>query len=251
MFNNSNLFNKPATNAFGSSNTPATSIINSNTGLQLGQPNNNNTFQALQQNAQQLPTLQPQTQAQAHPEAKTEESPKLKQKEQSPASLRQILERSRLTNHKINSSSVPTIERGLTQIESQSKKLSSKTLSTEENVDIRAHYFLAQGGINTQVLVKELGTIHLGGLGEYRQPIQDTNIEDYLKQQNTETVLALVQDGRQEIVESTENAFKEDLDSYWKTFLEKELKVNDYSSESLQLSKSKFDASRVVSAGMI
>jgi hypothetical protein len=55
-----------------------------------------------------------------------------------PASLKQILERSKLTNSKILPQELPSIERGLTQIDSQSKKLSSKTASSDEGVDIRA-----------------------------------------------------------------------------------------------------------------
>jgi hypothetical protein len=61
------------------------------------------------------------------------------------------------------------------------------------------HYFLAQGGVNTQVLIKELGTIHLGGLEEHRQPIQDTDVEGYLEQQNTETLMNIMNDGRKEV----------------------------------------------------
>lgn len=55
-----------------------------------------------------------------------------------PASLKQILERSKLTNSKILSQELPSIERGLDQIEAQSKKLSSKTASSDEAGNIRA-----------------------------------------------------------------------------------------------------------------
>jgi hypothetical protein len=48
-------------------------------------------------------------------------------------------------------------------------------------------------------LIKELGTIHLGGLEEHRQPIQDTDIEGYLEQQNTETLMKIMNDGRKEV----------------------------------------------------
>lgn len=54
------------------------------------------------------------------------------------ASLKQILERSKLTNSKILPQELPAIERGLNQIDSQSKKLSSKTASNDEGSDIRA-----------------------------------------------------------------------------------------------------------------
>lgn len=43
--------------------------------------------------------------------------------------------------------------------------------------EMNRHYFLAQGGVDTQVLIKELGTIHLGPSTEHRQPILDTDIE--------------------------------------------------------------------------
>lgn len=55
-----------------------------------------------------------------------------------PASLKQILERSKLTNSKIITQELPSIERGLDQINSQSKKLSSKTSNSDEGGDIRA-----------------------------------------------------------------------------------------------------------------
>lgn len=54
------------------------------------------------------------------------------------ASLKQILERSKLTNSKILAQELPAIERGLNQIDSQSKKISSKTASNEEGGDVRA-----------------------------------------------------------------------------------------------------------------
>lgn len=54
------------------------------------------------------------------------------------ASLKQILERSKLTNSKILPQELPSIERGLDQIDSQSRKLSSKTASNDEGSDIRA-----------------------------------------------------------------------------------------------------------------
>ncbi|CAO3628189.1 unnamed protein product [Mucor fragilis] len=168
-----------------------------------------------------------------------------------PASLKQILERSKLTNSKILPQELPSIERGLNQIDSQTQKLSAKTASSDEKTDIRAHYFLAQGGVNTQVLIKELGTIHLGGLEEHRQPIQDTDVEGYLQQQSTETVMQIIQDGRQEVVSNMNATFEKDIDSFWSDFINNTVKVNPTQGSSFKLSKAKFDQSRVVSAGII
>jgi hypothetical protein len=55
-----------------------------------------------------------------------------------PASLKQILERSKLRNSQILPQALPSIERGLDQIEQQSHKLSSKTATNDEAADIRA-----------------------------------------------------------------------------------------------------------------
>ncbi|KAI9352390.1 hypothetical protein BD770DRAFT_412655 [Pilaira anomala] len=167
------------------------------------------------------------------------------------ASLKQILERSKLTNSKILPQELPAIERGLDQIDSQSKKISSKTASNEEGGDVRAHYFLAQGGVSTKELIKDLGTIHLGGLEEHRQPIQDMDVEGYLEQQRTETVMKIIEDERQEILNYSEDNFNKDVDSYWTDLMQNELKVNMVDTNGLNLSKAKFDATRVVAAGMI
>ncbi|KAI8048593.1 uncharacterized protein B0P05DRAFT_641973 [Gilbertella persicaria] len=174
-----------------------------------------------------------------------------KKPEEHSASLKQILARSKLTNNKILPQELPTIERGLNQIESQSQKLSFKTTSSDEGVDVRAHYFLAQGGVNTHVLMKELGTIHLGGLEEHRQPIQDTDIEKHIEQQSTETVIKVIEDGRQEIMDETNQLFEKDLDSYWSTLLNNTLKVNAAEKRTFNLSKTKFDQTRVVPAGHV
>ncbi|KAI8087112.1 hypothetical protein BDF21DRAFT_413748 [Thamnidium elegans] len=167
------------------------------------------------------------------------------------ASLKQILERSKLTNSKILPQELPSIERGLDQIDSQSKKLSSKTASNDEGGNIRAHYFLAQGGVNTQELITDLGTIHLGGLEEHRQPIQDMDVEGYLEQQRTETVLKIIEDGRHEIVDYTKDSFDNTVDAYWKDLTNNQLKVNQVDTSTLNLSKAKFDTTKVVGAGIV
>lgn len=48
-------------------------------------------------------------------------------------------------------------------------------------------------------MIKELGTIHLGGLEEHRQPILDTDVDGYLEQQNTETLMKIMNNGRKEV----------------------------------------------------
>lgn len=44
-----------------------------------------------------------------------------------------------------------------------------------------------------------MGTIHLGGFEEHRQPIQDMDVEGYLEQRRTETVMKIIDNSRQEV----------------------------------------------------
>lgn len=163
-------------------------------------------------------------------------------------SLKQILEKSKLLNNRILERELPSIERGLDQIDTQTKQLSSKTVSSDEGKDVRAHYFLAQGGVDTQVLIKELGTIHLGPSTEHRQPILDTDIEGYLEKKHVQTVMDLIQDGREQIINNTNGMIKKDIDSTWSE-INKELSLKITETKKINLSKAKFDQSRIISAG--
>ncbi|CAO3639397.1 unnamed protein product [Mucor hiemalis] len=115
-------------------------------------------------------------------------------------------------------------------------------------IGLRSHYFLAQGGVNTQVLIKELGTIHLGGFEEHRQPIQDMDMEGYIQQQRTETIMEVIEDGRQEIIQDTNDGFIKSTDEYWEGLLNNKLKVKEVdTSSSMNLTKAKIDQSRILS----
>jgi hypothetical protein len=52
-------------------------------------------------------------------------------------------------------------------------------------------------------------------------------------------------------MKDTNESFKQDLDSYWTDLLNSNLKVNSATDTTLNLSKTKFDPSRAVSAGTV
>ncbi|KAI8149346.1 hypothetical protein BJV82DRAFT_573692 [Fennellomyces sp. T-0311] len=140
----------------------------------------------------------------------------------SPASLKQILEQSKLIATKVQQFELPQIERGLDQIDAQTHNLNSKTSQgQDQNVDIRAHYFLSKARVNTQVLLRDLGTIHLGAAPEHRQPIYDTDVEGYLARERTQTVIDVLADGQQEILEDIDHQFDQDLYGTWRGLREK------------------------------
>ncbi|KAI7871012.1 hypothetical protein BDF14DRAFT_1767273 [Spinellus fusiger] len=138
-----------------------------------------------------------------------------------PSSLSQILEKSRLLANKINTQELTPIERGLTQITEQSQALTTDTAPSNNSHNVKAHYFLAQAGVNTQVLMQELGTMHLGEPVEHRQPIKDTDIEAYFNQRRTQNILDLMQSERQEILEDMQNVFELDIESTWRELRER------------------------------
>ncbi|CAO3666665.1 unnamed protein product [Rhizopus stolonifer] len=169
-------------------------------------------------------------------------------------SLKQILEKSKLTNHGILEGNLPTIERGLNQIDIQSKHFSEKNNEPKSNSasderDARVHYFLAQGGVDTQALIKELGTIHLGASTEHRQPILDTDIEGYFEKKHTQTIMDLIQDGREQISNDTKGAVKKDIDSTW-TNINIELSSKLTETRKFNVSMAKIDPSRIVGTGV-
>ncbi|KAI9021514.1 hypothetical protein CLU79DRAFT_197595 [Phycomyces nitens] len=80
---------------------------------------------------------------------------------------------------------------------------------------LASHYFLAQAGVNTQVLMRELGTIHLGEPTEHRQPIKDTDVEGYFKQKRTQTIVDLMESEKQEIIQDMDVAFDNEIRETW------------------------------------
>ncbi|ORZ22332.1 hypothetical protein BCR42DRAFT_405959 [Absidia repens] len=166
--------------------------------------------------------------------------------------LKQILERSKLQASKVSQQDLPSIDRGLDQIDSQTKSLSGKLTQKDDNVDIRAHYFLAQSGVNTQVLMRELGTIHLGVPIEQRQPIQDTDVDGYFHQKRTQTIIDLIQSEKQEIIQNLEKAFEEDLHTTWAQSRERIcygiLQGKSDTTSSTDISKLKLDMTKVTPA---
>ena len=63
-----------------------------------------------------------------------------------------------------------------------------------------SHYFLSKARVNTQVLLRDLGTIHLGAAPDHRQPIYDTDVEGYLGSERTQTIIDVISNGQQEVI---------------------------------------------------
>lgn len=127
-----------------------------------------------------------------------------------PQSLSELLQQSRkLTNH-LGRSDLPQIQLGLDQIEKQSRKLVSKNLragSAQPN-DARAHYFLANGGIDAAQLADTIQSANIAGTFEPLQPMYDTDVESYLTHEHQQVVISAIEQGRSETLQD----FQRNLD---------------------------------------
>ncbi|CAM0138744.1 nuclear pore complex subunit [Umbelopsis sp. WA50703] len=116
-----------------------------------------------------------------------------------PITLKQLFEKSQLLTTSVNESELPYIERRLDQIESQSKNLlnqSSKESQKPQDINSRAHFLLANAGINTHQLVNDLDAIQLDKALSPVAPLYSTDVEGFLRQAHQESVLSALEDSQ-------------------------------------------------------
>ncbi|KAF9583225.1 hypothetical protein BGW38_009989 [Lunasporangiospora selenospora] len=131
------------------------------------------------------------------------------------STLAQLAEQSKqLTSH-IGGLQLPHIERGIDQIENQSRKLASKSSKPIDGSDNKAHYFLASGGINTNVIDKTLNSINLKSTFEPIQPIHDTDTEAFLRYQHEQIIINTIDESRRETVLDFDSNFEASLNYDW------------------------------------
>ncbi|PWN52304.1 NIC-domain-containing protein [Violaceomyces palustris] len=166
-----------------------------------------------------------------------------------PQTLAELLQQSRkLTNH-LGRSDLPQIQLGLDQIENQSRKLVSKSLrsGTVQPGDARAHYFLANGGIDAAELADTINAANIANTFEPLQPIYDTDVESYLKHGHEQVILSAIEEGRRETLRDFHQSLDRTLHRDWerqkKRILE-ELGQHQVASGPVNPSNADFEATR-------
>ncbi|KAJ3089450.1 hypothetical protein HK102_006381 [Quaeritorhiza haematococci] len=131
-------------------------------------------------------------------------------------SFQSLLEQSRqLTNH-IITPGLPQLERGLDQIENQSRKLVTKAAREGGNiVDTRTAYLLANKGYDAERVSETLNAINLASTFEPLQPLHDTDIEGYLRHEHEMVILSTIEESRQQTVRDFEEGFERSLHRDW------------------------------------
>ncbi|GAA5959783.1 hypothetical protein JCM3765_000101 [Sporobolomyces pararoseus] len=129
------------------------------------------------------------------------------------ASLASLLEQSQRlqqSHHRVESE-LPSINLGLDQIESQSRKIAAKSLKeTTTNHGGNAAYILASGGVNADQLSNHINSLNNPAITfEPLLPLSDTDIEGYLKHTHEQTIISAIEEGRR----STQSDFYRRLES--------------------------------------
>ncbi|KAG0211674.1 Nup93/Nic96-domain-containing protein [Mortierella sp. GBAus27b] len=131
------------------------------------------------------------------------------------STLAQLAEQSKqLTSH-IGGLQLPHIERGIDQIESQSRKLAAKSTKPIDATDNRAHFFLAKGGIDANAIGTTLNNINLRSTFEPFQPIHDTDTEAFLRHQHEQIIINTIDESRRETVMDFDSNFETTLNYDW------------------------------------
>ncbi|KAF9116162.1 hypothetical protein BGX27_004502 [Mortierella sp. AM989] len=130
------------------------------------------------------------------------------------SSLAQLAEQSKqLTSH-IGGLQLPHIERGIDQIENQSRKLAAKSTKPVDVTDNRAHFFLAKGGVDANSINTTLNSINLSTFEPY-QPIHDTDTEAFLRYQHEQIIINTIDESRRETVMDFDSNFESSLNYDW------------------------------------
>lgn len=115
------------------------------------------------------------------------------------ASLAALLEQSQRLqqSHSRAESELPSINLGLDQIESQSRKIAAKSLRETTSSGGNAGYILASGGVNVDQLSNHINQLNNPAVTfEPLLPLSDTDIEGYLKHTHEQTIISAIEEGR-------------------------------------------------------
>lgn len=132
-------------------------------------------------------------------------------------SLSDILQQSRkLTSQLGRESDLPAIQLGIDQIESQSRKLVSKSVrGGNSSSDARAHYLLASGGIDAAQLSHAIQQTNIANTFEPLQPVYDTDMDGFIRHEHEQVILSMIEEGRRDTLEQFQQTLSRTLHCDW------------------------------------
>ncbi|KAJ1926950.1 nuclear pore complex subunit [Tieghemiomyces parasiticus] len=132
-----------------------------------------------------------------------------------PSRLKQLLDESQqLTTH-ITPSDLPTIQRGLDQIEAESRRLVSRTILETQGLDTKGHFLLASGGVDPERLSQAVHSFDLAAAFEPVQTVPETDVESYLQYQREQLIINAIESGYRETCQDFEAAHERAYQADW------------------------------------
>ena len=129
-------------------------------------------------------------------------------------SLADLLNQSRTLTTHLSKPDLPQIQLGLDQIENQSKILVHKQRG---DIDSKAHYLLASGGLNANELSNKIFNINnnLTSTFEPLNSINDNDFKNYLKLEYEQIILNSIEQSKQETINEFQSNLSRNLQSNW------------------------------------
>ncbi|KAJ2459293.1 nuclear pore complex subunit [Coemansia sp. RSA 2424] len=108
-------------------------------------------------------------------------------------SLSTLLEESKRLNTHLTSSEIPSVQRGLDLLESESRKLVARSVRNGGALDPRAQSMLASSGVDTDELTDNVAPASLLSAFELLQSDYDANVESYLGQMQEQSIVEAIE----------------------------------------------------------
>ncbi|CAO3595184.1 unnamed protein product [Absidia cylindrospora] len=130
------------------------------------------------------------------------------------SAFKKLYESSKLLTTPSCSQPLPFLKRDVSQIEKETDSM-TKRIKPNQQLHAKAHYFLAQGGINSQELAQNLNAINKVSSAQRDEYISNTNVEGYLAQMHELDIIDTIEELRQQTddyVDALEdNMFQDDM----------------------------------------
>ena len=135
-----------------------------------------------------------------------------------------LQESQRLTNHIASSSNLPKLTKSLPLIQASSQRLLSslgpsthgqQQTGLESLLDPRTTYLLAKQGFDPEQLTSTLNNIQLATTFEPLEPVLDTDLEAFLRNEHDNMISCLVQEVRSKALKDAMSNFEEKIKADW------------------------------------
>ncbi|KAM8720320.1 hypothetical protein ACLKA7_006375 [Drosophila subpalustris] len=118
--------------------------------------------------------------------------------------LNELLQQAqRLTNETKMDTELPRVERTLSQVLQATQELHSRVTQTGTN-DLQAHILLGSRGVDLPKLTQKLESLSARQSFEPLNPISDTDVEGYLKNERENAIIAVIEETNANIFKSVE-----------------------------------------------